>query len=248
MYFWTWQTEEVLAMLEWMRAFNQGPGDHPVLSFTAFDMQTYSVAATRVTAFARQHAAVGGDLAATVEAAYRGLNALPGNARPDPAFRPAAEQAHKVTALLESRREALVKAAGAAAFRDALQMARTVEQATTLLSSIVTAWSYDHLNLVAIAARGQGHFDEAEAAYWQAIDVDFGKPAAFYNLALLHGDYRAPVASDLDRASAEYRLAIMFLDRAATCATGALHREIEEQLAIMKKTLAQVGAFQARSP
>jgi erythromycin esterase-like protein len=39
MYFWTWGTQEVLDLIEWMRAFNKAPGDHPILTFTSFDMQ-----------------------------------------------------------------------------------------------------------------------------------------------------------------------------------------------------------------
>ena len=42
MYFWTWNTEEVLAMVEWMREFNRsGKGR---IEFTGFDMQTPDVA------------------------------------------------------------------------------------------------------------------------------------------------------------------------------------------------------------
>lgn len=46
MYFWTWDTEEVLAMVEWMRSYNQAAqaeGRLPV-RFTGFDMQTDTVA------------------------------------------------------------------------------------------------------------------------------------------------------------------------------------------------------------
>lgn len=46
MYFWTWDTEEVLAMVEWMRLHNQAAlpeGRRPV-QFTGFDMQTDTVA------------------------------------------------------------------------------------------------------------------------------------------------------------------------------------------------------------
>jgi erythromycin esterase-like protein len=42
MYFWTWDTEEVLAMVEWMRGFNAS-GMGP-LQFTGFDMQFEKVA------------------------------------------------------------------------------------------------------------------------------------------------------------------------------------------------------------
>lgn len=38
MYFWTWNTEEVLNMVEWMKTYNQG---QPKISFTGFDMQFY---------------------------------------------------------------------------------------------------------------------------------------------------------------------------------------------------------------
>lgn len=49
MYFWTWQTEEVLAMVEWMRQFNaSGKGR---VQFTGFDMQTADVAITVARSF-----------------------------------------------------------------------------------------------------------------------------------------------------------------------------------------------------
>jgi erythromycin esterase-like protein len=49
MYFWTWNTEEVLAMVEWMRAFNRsGKGR---IEFTGFDMQTPDVAMDAVLEF-----------------------------------------------------------------------------------------------------------------------------------------------------------------------------------------------------
>lgn len=57
MYFWTWNTEEVLEMIEWMRRFNaSGRGR---IQFTGFDMQTVRVAAEIVE-----------DLLRKVDAAY----------------------------------------------------------------------------------------------------------------------------------------------------------------------------------
>jgi len=52
MYFWTWTTEEVLAMVEWMRAHN-ARSDHKI-HFTGFDMQTPDVAADEVVRFLRE--------------------------------------------------------------------------------------------------------------------------------------------------------------------------------------------------
>lgn len=49
MYFWTWNTEEVLDMIHWMREFNaSGRGR---VQFTGFDMQTTTVAAEIVRAY-----------------------------------------------------------------------------------------------------------------------------------------------------------------------------------------------------
>ena len=48
MYFWTWDTEEVLAMIQWMRKWNADPAHRKKIHFSGFDMQTPSVAAKAV--------------------------------------------------------------------------------------------------------------------------------------------------------------------------------------------------------
>jgi hypothetical protein len=55
LYFWTWDTEEVLAMIEWMRAWNV---EHPqqTVQFAGFDMQTSKVAFESVAAFVKDPA------------------------------------------------------------------------------------------------------------------------------------------------------------------------------------------------
>src|SRR6185436_16689905 len=51
-YFWTWNTEEVLDMIKWMREFNaSGKGR---VQFTGFDMQTTTVAAEIVRAYVQR--------------------------------------------------------------------------------------------------------------------------------------------------------------------------------------------------
>src|SRR5262245_22831300 len=53
MYFWTWNTEEVLEMIRWMRAFNaSGRGR---VQFTGFDMQTHTVALDILQQFVRRY-------------------------------------------------------------------------------------------------------------------------------------------------------------------------------------------------
>lgn len=39
LHFWTWNTQEVLNMIHWMRAHNEQPGNAPMISFFGFDMQ-----------------------------------------------------------------------------------------------------------------------------------------------------------------------------------------------------------------
>ena len=53
MYFWTWDTEEVLDMIKWMRAFNQSGKGH--VEFTGFDMQTPTVAEDIARRFVAQY-------------------------------------------------------------------------------------------------------------------------------------------------------------------------------------------------
>ncbi|MEX1364590.1 MAG: erythromycin esterase family protein, partial [Nannocystaceae bacterium] len=51
-YFWTWNTQEVLALIEWMRAYNES--HETTLHFVGFDAQTPDVAARNVDAFLAQ--------------------------------------------------------------------------------------------------------------------------------------------------------------------------------------------------
>jgi erythromycin esterase-like protein len=53
MYFWTWDTEEVLDMILWMRRFNESGRGR--VQFTGFDMQTPTVAMDIVRAFVTRH-------------------------------------------------------------------------------------------------------------------------------------------------------------------------------------------------
>ena len=53
-YFWTWDTEEVLDLIEWMRRYNAAPGHPHALHFAGFDMQTPTVAARETLAYLRE--------------------------------------------------------------------------------------------------------------------------------------------------------------------------------------------------
>jgi erythromycin esterase len=51
LYFWTWNTEEVLDMILWMRQHNVDPGSAPAVSFFGFDMQFPGMAIHNVLQF-----------------------------------------------------------------------------------------------------------------------------------------------------------------------------------------------------
>lgn len=58
MYFWTWNTEEVRDMVEWMRAWNakqKAAGSERRIQFTGFDMQNPTVAKTIAAEFIEKH-------------------------------------------------------------------------------------------------------------------------------------------------------------------------------------------------
>ncbi|MGH7555565.1 MAG: erythromycin esterase family protein [Longimicrobiales bacterium] len=75
MYFWTWDTEEVLDMILWMRAFNaSGRGR---VQFTGFDMQTPTVAMEIVQAFVTRYDAPYLTAIARANDEIRALSAAP---------------------------------------------------------------------------------------------------------------------------------------------------------------------------
>lgn len=51
MYFWTWDTEEVLDLIEWMRGYNLSRGDRPPVRFRGFDAQVPPGAAQGIRAY-----------------------------------------------------------------------------------------------------------------------------------------------------------------------------------------------------
>lgn len=56
LYFWTWNTEEVLALIEWMRAWNADPAHATKVQFAGVDMQVITVAARATLDYLRKAA------------------------------------------------------------------------------------------------------------------------------------------------------------------------------------------------
>jgi erythromycin esterase len=51
--FWTWNTPEVVDLVQWMRSYNAAAGKHPILSFAGFDLQDPSAAIGYLAAYLR---------------------------------------------------------------------------------------------------------------------------------------------------------------------------------------------------
>jgi erythromycin esterase-like protein len=134
--FWTWRTEEVLAMVEWMRAYNAAHG--PVLSFRGFDMQHPLTAMDLVIAYLQRVDRAAAAQAEQLYAPYRPYADWPtvGNYRTAPADirAPIRAGVAEVADMLNRERTRYEAASSARAFADASRHARTVVQAEALYS------------------------------------------------------------------------------------------------------------------
>jgi erythromycin esterase len=136
MYFWTWQTEEVSALLHWMRHYNATRGDRPAVSFSGFDMQYPGAAMKRVIDFLDRTDSAHRD---AVRALYDGIE----NLHQARAEIPAGEMtrlrdgASKALGLIEEQRETLVMASTPEEYRDLRQAACIVVQALGMRAGIL---------------------------------------------------------------------------------------------------------------
>jgi erythromycin esterase len=136
MYFWTWQTEEVAALLNWMRHYNTTPGERPVLSFTGFDMQFPQVAAKRVIELLDRAGSAEQD---AVRALYDAVEKLErgGSEIPAAEYARLADGAGKAIDLIEARRQTLERALSAEEYRELRQAARVVLQALQMRADML---------------------------------------------------------------------------------------------------------------
>jgi erythromycin esterase len=133
--FWTWNTQEVLDMIEWMRRHNQNPGGAPRVSFRGFDMQYSRVTMDDVEAFVGRVDPAALPAIREHYACFRRFEDPAGGARPlDYSRAPAAERESclrgilAVYAHLEAARDRYVRASSAREYERALRAARIVVQ------------------------------------------------------------------------------------------------------------------------
>lgn len=128
MYFWTWDTQEVLDMIEWMRAYNaSGRGS---VQFTGFDMQFPNVAAENVQTFLEK---ADPDYWQEIKSLYSEVRRLDADAAPKTSI-PLQKPLEEVVARLETNAPRYRKSAPAGEVAWAVQNARVVAQAVGVIT------------------------------------------------------------------------------------------------------------------
>jgi erythromycin esterase len=133
--FWTWDTQEVLDLIEWMRSYNAVPGTHPQLSFAGFDLQAPAGAARIVVDYARRYDSSDVPKIEHDYACFSGSFAQASQSGSVGATCRASVEA--VAALLDAKRSHLVKASTTDAFLVARNAADVVEQAETVNAGLL---------------------------------------------------------------------------------------------------------------
>lgn len=132
LHFWTWNTAEVLEMIQWMRRHNQNPGGDPPVSFYGFDMQYSRVAMNHVVAYLRPLDAAAADSVEAHYACYREYQDTTVTQNYGSAPAPIRERCRAgvraAHALVERGEARWASGSGAPAYQTALQAARIVVQ------------------------------------------------------------------------------------------------------------------------
>jgi erythromycin esterase len=136
MHFWTWTTQEVVALVTWMQQWNKA-GRQPRLRFSGFDMQYAGVAVDSVLAFARSLSTSLGD---SVHAAYQCLDA----ARESTAAEPSSERYRQLPAGVQQACRAAIAGVDSLFARRAGEWTQVAGEDRTLLmqrlARIVSQW------------------------------------------------------------------------------------------------------------
>lgn len=134
LYFWTWNTQEVLDLILWMRAYNQTVPDDQEVSFYGFDLQYPRVAMADVEAYLDRADPVAADSARRYYSCYhqyedRLAAAFPNYAQLSAEIRASCRAGVTAAyALVQRRADALVAASSRAEYETALRAARIVVQ------------------------------------------------------------------------------------------------------------------------
>jgi len=127
LYFWTWNTTEVLDMIRWMRAYNENPAHLRKVKFYGFDMQQPKVAVVRVADYLEKVDPAEAQVVRTQLVPFATDPARPWPV-PEAKLAPWSEQARNVLAHFDASRQVFVEKTSREAFDIARQDARILTQ------------------------------------------------------------------------------------------------------------------------
>ena len=133
-----WNTQEMLDVIEWMRAHNQEPGDAPQVSFYGFDLGNPLPSMDHVVAYLQQ---VDADEAARADSLYDCFREYQDNwvmysPFVNPRSRDCADNVQQVSSALFSQSDEYIAASSQDEYAFALQSARIVVQAETFYRTL----------------------------------------------------------------------------------------------------------------
>jgi erythromycin esterase len=207
-YFWTWDTEEVLEMIQWMRRYNADPKNTRKVKFYGFDMQSAPRAAKVTLSYLRKVAPQQAEIAA------RELGIL-ANPFTDPGFNTlskekkaaAAEVVKSVLASLDERKQDYVELSGAdewsLARLHARILAQNIEMRSGPLNTMITirdrsmaeniGWILDHEGPDAklVAWAHNGHVSTQTPWMGSHLRRMFGSEMVVFGFAFNQGGFQA---------------------------------------------------------
>jgi erythromycin esterase len=207
MYFWTWNTEEVLDMIEWMREFNAaGEGR---IEFWGFDMQTPTVAMDKVRGFVEmadpaymETCSAAYDKASKVYAALSKIQ----TAVDGVLYEPWQEKARQVLDHLSANRNVYLETHEPAAVDWAIQNARIVLQAAeihmdggqsrdeSMAQNVMWILEHSPLGSKMVLWAHNGHVSRGLPTYpsmGKFLGEEYGDEMVVFGFAFHEGDYTA---------------------------------------------------------
>jgi erythromycin esterase len=146
--FWVWNTQEVLDLIEWMRAYNADPQHTQKVHFAGFDCQ--SLSATGLDTIVHYFQKVDPQHATQVANLYKDLYEIDFRDLPDPPIRQQyIEAADQVYAILQEHEIAYIALSSPQAFAQALQEAQVVKQTMqVIMDSDAAMYSDEYWTIV----------------------------------------------------------------------------------------------------
>jgi erythromycin esterase len=159
--YWIWYTQEVLDLIEWIRAYNANPHHAQKVQFAGFDSVAPTAAGLdRIVHYLQQ---VDSPRSAQVAERYREMTAVSLKALPDPSVRQRwCEAAEQVYDLLKEHQTAYIARSSPSEYRAILQEARVVTQAMLRIRSADAPLHSEELQTM---AQARDHFMAANVCW-----------------------------------------------------------------------------------